>query len=64
MEPKDITEEMHQDFYRFTTNLFDSPQYHLQYKIDAPLNIRALFCCSMSRFTAWDANIVCPLLIF
>jgi TNF receptor-associated protein 1 len=43
MEPKDITEEMHQDFYRFTTNLFDSPRYHLQYKIDAPLNIRALF---------------------
>ncbi|VDI02843.1 TNF receptor-associated protein 1 [Mytilus galloprovincialis] len=43
MDQKDITEDMHHEFYRFTTNLYDSPKYHLQYKIDAPLNIRALF---------------------
>ena len=56
MEPKDITEEMHQDFYRFTTNLFDSPQYHLQYKIDAPLNIRALFYVPEHKPTMFDMS--------
>ena len=43
LDPKSITEDMHEEFYRFTTNSFDKPRYHLHYKADAPLNIRALF---------------------
>ena len=43
MEGKDITSDMHEEFYRFIGNVFDKPRYHIQYKIDAPLNIRALF---------------------
>lgn len=43
METKEISEEMHEEFYRFLTNSFDRPRYRLHYKADAPINIRALF---------------------
>ena len=43
MEPKEITEDMHEEFYRFVANVYDKPRYHIHYKADAPLNIRALF---------------------
>ena len=42
-ESRDITEDMHEEFYRFISNSFDKPRYYLHYKADAPLNIRALF---------------------
>ena len=42
-EPRDVTEDMHEEFYRFISNAFDKPQYTLHYKTDAPLNLRALF---------------------
>ena len=43
MENRDITDDMHEDFYKFISNSFDKPRYKLHYKADAPLNIRALF---------------------
>lgn len=43
MDPKDVTADMHEEFYRFIGNVYDKPRYHLHYKTDAPLNIRALF---------------------
>ena len=43
MDQREITPQMHEDFYRFISNTFDSPRFHLHYKTDAPLNIRALF---------------------
>lgn len=43
MEPRDVTPDMHEEFYRFIGNVYDKPRYNLHYKTDAPLNIRALF---------------------
>ena len=43
MDQKDITSDMHDEFYRFTANAYDNPRYYLHYKADAPINIRALF---------------------
>lgn len=43
MEPREITEDHHEEFYRFISNTFDKPRYYLHYKTDAPINIRALF---------------------
>jgi HSP90 family molecular chaperone len=43
MEPRDVTDDMHEEFFRFISNTFDKPRYQLHYKTDAPLNIRALF---------------------
>ena len=34
---------MFQEFYRFISNAFDKPRYHLHFKADAPLNIRSIF---------------------
>ncbi len=41
-DPKKVTEEQHEEFYKFLGN-YDKPRYTLIYKTDAPLNIRSLF---------------------
>ncbi|XP_052872935.1 heat shock protein 75 kDa, mitochondrial isoform X1 [Anopheles cruzii] len=42
MEPKQVTPEQHNEFYRFVGNTFDTPRFVLHYKTDVPLSIRAL----------------------
>ncbi len=42
-ETRNITDDMHEEFYRFVANAYDKPRYQLHYRADAPLNIRALF---------------------
>lgn len=41
-DAKFITEDEHTEFYRFITGQYDKPRYTLQYKIDVPINLRAL----------------------
>jgi len=55
-QPKEVTEEMHQEFYKFVTNAFDTPRYNLHYKADAPLNIRALFYIPDSKPSLYDMS--------
>lgn len=43
MDPKDISEWQHEEFYRYIAQAYDKPRYTLHYKTDAPLNIRSLF---------------------
>lgn len=43
MNPQEVTSEMHEEFYRFISGVFDKPRFHFHYKTDAPVNIRALF---------------------
>ena len=56
-ETKDITDEMHEDFYRFVANAFDKPRYHLHYKADAPVNIRALFYIPEYKPSEWTLGL-------
>ncbi|XP_049764773.1 heat shock protein 75 kDa, mitochondrial [Schistocerca cancellata] len=42
MDPKEITPQMHDEFYRFVGNAYDRPRFTLHYKTDAPLSVRAL----------------------
>lgn len=42
MEPKKVTRDEHNEFYRFVGNTFDIPRFVLHYKTDVPLSIRAL----------------------
>lgn len=42
MDPKEVSVEQHNEFYRFVGNTFDTPRYTLHYKTDVPLSIRAL----------------------
>ncbi|KAI0219003.1 Heat shock protein 75 kDa, mitochondrial [Lamellibrachia satsuma] len=55
-ETRDITEEMHEEFYRFISNSFDKPRFYLHYKADAPLNIRALFYVPEYKPTLFDMS--------
>eukprot|EP00123_Amoebidium_parasiticum_P006975 comp17791_c0_seq1/m.17845 comp17791_c0_seq1/g.17845 ORF comp17791_c0_seq1/g.17845 comp17791_c0_seq1/m.17845 type:complete len:704 (-) comp17791_c0_seq1:384-2495(-) len=43
MDAKDITPEMHGEFFRFIGNEWTDPMYHLQYKTDVPIEIKSLF---------------------
>ncbi|BFZ24303.1 hypothetical protein BsWGS_27341 [Bradybaena similaris] len=56
MDPKDVTADMHEEFYRFIGNVYDKPRYHLHYKTDAPLNIRALFYVPEYKPTMFDMS--------
>ncbi|CAH2091856.1 unnamed protein product [Euphydryas editha] len=42
MEPKEVTQEQHVEFYRFISNSYDKPRFTLHYKTDAPLSIRSI----------------------
>lgn len=33
MEPKDVSQEQHNEFYRFIGNTFDTPRFVLHYKV-------------------------------
>lgn len=56
MDPKEITDDMHEEFYRFVANVYDKPRYHMHYKADAPLNIRALFYIPEYKPTMFDLS--------
>ncbi|KAK7097899.1 hypothetical protein V1264_004806 [Littorina saxatilis] len=55
-DPKEVTEEMHEEFYRFVSNSYDKPRYNLHYKADAPFNIRALFYVPEYKPTMFDMS--------
>ncbi|XP_075972791.1 TNF receptor associated protein 1 [Anticarsia gemmatalis] len=42
MEPKEVTQEQHIEFYKFISNSYDKPRFTLHYKTDAPLSIRSI----------------------
>lgn len=42
LDPKEVDEETHADFYRYCANAFDKPRFTLHYRTDAPMDIRAL----------------------
>ncbi|XP_064214127.1 heat shock protein 75 kDa, mitochondrial-like isoform X1 [Tribolium castaneum] len=41
-EPKSVTVQQHNEFYRFISGSYDVPRYILHYKTDVPLSIHAL----------------------
>jgi len=49
MDPKEVTGEMHDDFYKYISNAFDKPRFKLHYRTDAPMDIRALLYIPESR---------------
>ena len=42
MDARDVSPEMHDEFYRFVSNSYERPRFTLHYKTDAPLTLRAL----------------------
>ena len=49
LNPREITPDMHQAFYRFIANANDDPRYTFQFQSDSPLTVRALFYISENK---------------
>ncbi|XP_064636279.1 heat shock protein 75 kDa, mitochondrial-like [Lineus longissimus] len=57
MDAKDITAQQHDEFYRYLSgNAYGNPRYVVQYKADAPLNIRAVFYVPEQKPTVFDMS--------
>lgn len=48
-DPKDVTQEQHDEFYRYIANTYTKPRFTLQYKADVPLSISALLYIPSSK---------------
>ncbi|OQR74340.1 heat shock-like, partial [Tropilaelaps mercedesae] len=49
MDPKEVTNEMHREFYRFTSGSMDSPRFTLHFKTDVPLQLSTLLYIPESK---------------
>ncbi|XP_061079680.1 LOW QUALITY PROTEIN: heat shock protein 75 kDa, mitochondrial [Conger conger] len=56
MEPKEISEWQHEEFYRYVAQAYDKPRYTLHYRADAPLNIRAIFYVPETKPSMFDMS--------
>lgn len=43
LEPHTVSEEQHDEFYKFVANAYDDPMYTLHFRSDAPIEIKSLF---------------------
>uniref|UniRef100_A0A8C1KWH6 Heat shock protein 75 kDa, mitochondrial n=1 Tax=Cyprinus carpio TaxID=7962 RepID=A0A8C1KWH6_CYPCA len=56
MEPKEISEWQHEEFYRYVAQAHDKPRYTLHYRADAPLNIRSIFYVPEMKPSMFDVS--------
>ncbi|NXX75041.1 TRAP1 protein, partial [Urocolius indicus] len=56
LDPKDIGEWQHEEFYRFVAQAHDRPRYVLHYRADAPLNIRSIFYVPEQKPSVFDIS--------
>lgn len=56
MEPKEISEWQHEEFYRYVSQSYDKPRYTLHYRADAPLNIRSIFYVPEAKPSMFDVS--------
>ncbi|XP_004630720.1 heat shock protein 75 kDa, mitochondrial [Octodon degus] len=56
MDPKELDESQHEQFYRYIAQAYDKPRYTLHYKTDAPLNIRSIFYVPETKPSMLDVS--------
>ncbi|XP_013865550.1 heat shock protein 75 kDa, mitochondrial [Austrofundulus limnaeus] len=56
MDPKEISDWQHEEFYRYIAQAYDKPRYTLHYRADAPLNIRSIFYVPESKPDMFDMS--------
>ncbi|KAL3771347.1 hypothetical protein ACHAWO_007821 [Cyclotella atomus] len=42
-DPKDVDDEKHTAFYKYVSHMYDDPLSHIHFRMDAPIDIKALF---------------------
>lgn len=43
MEPSEVTDTQYSEFYKYIANAFDEPSYRLNFRTDAPIELKSLF---------------------
>nr|KAF6367256.1 TNF receptor associated protein 1 [Pipistrellus kuhlii] len=56
MDPKDVGQWQHEEFYRYIAQAHDKPRYTLHYKTDAPLSIRSIFYVPELKPSMFDVS--------
>ncbi|MBN3281781.1 TRAP1 protein, partial [Polyodon spathula] len=56
MDPKEISEWQHEEFYRYVAQAYDKPRYTLHYRTDAPINIRSIFYVPEMKPSMFDVS--------
>lgn len=56
MEPKEISDWQHEEFYRYIAESYDRPRFTLHYRADAPLNIRSIFYVPETKPSMFDVS--------
>lgn len=42
MDPKEVSPQEHDEFYRFVGSAYDKPRFTLHYRTDAPIDLRCV----------------------
>ncbi|MBN3305123.1 TRAP1 protein, partial [Amia calva] len=56
MDPREISDWQHEEFYRYVAQAHDKPRYTLHYRTDAPLNIRSIFYVPEQKPSMFDVS--------
>ena len=56
MDKSSLTEEQYTEFYRYIANAWDEPQYQLHFKVDVPLDLKALFFIGSTHTEKFGAS--------
>ncbi len=49
MDPKEVSGDMHENFYRYVANAFDKPRFTYHFRTEAPIDMRAVFYVPETR---------------
>ncbi|XP_028841234.1 heat shock protein 75 kDa, mitochondrial [Denticeps clupeoides] len=56
LDPKEVSDWQHEEFYRYVAQAYDKPRYTLHYRADAPLNIRSIFYVPEMKPSMFDVS--------
>lgn len=56
MDPKEVSPEQHDEFYRFVGSAYDKPRFVLHYRTDAPVDLRCVLYVPEGKPGLFDLN--------
>jgi HSP90 family molecular chaperone len=60
LQPSQVTQADHKEFYQFITHAHDAPIYHLHYNADTPINIRSIFYVPETHMEKYGLGVLEP----
>ncbi|XP_068211173.1 heat shock protein 75 kDa, mitochondrial [Palaemon carinicauda] len=56
MDPKEVSPDQHDEFYRYVSSSFDKPRFTLHYRTDAPIDLRCVLYVPEGKPGLFDLN--------